>query len=1073
MHLTSGLIVRGHFSITFGRPGGAQAVVLRALLVKGQHRLAKSATTKLRLKVEEERTPETNTPRSTSPTPGGPSGVITSPPSGGGGPARIESTAETVSVTVGSLVTVALPAPLESLTAIDGPATGSEPGVSVELEGGEPLLSASAEAQPGEMSLVVEGTACASSECGRPFLLRIPVTVMPLGATPGSPLRGFTVASPDRVAAATQLPAGGARLSDELVVMLGSIEAPGSRAEAETVAAAVDGIVSAGDEGQGVYEIRWDSPQDLSGRRSELLAIPGVTDVSYSEVGTAGSEDVSPPGHWASDGDAVTWPLEQVRAPRAWEDNTGSAVKIGVVDEGYVARAHPDLDVIKTIGSGLPAGHATRVAGVACARGDSSFGLDVVGAAWGCPIVSAQLDADDSWKSAYESAVKVAATGARVVNLSLGINPRGTSAGRCASQQQLHEAEELSRPMAAEFRALFERTPGIVWTIAAGNACVPAVLSPMGIGGAGLENVVAVAATNSDRKLASFSNFGEGVKVAAPGGVGLGADGDGTIGIWSTSYNETTGTTNYADESGTSFAAPMVAGIAALVATAHPSFSGDQIAACIVSSAGTGGVGVVSERDDDYPAHFSNGPSFQGSIPIVNAAAAVACRPPASEGGASDAWTPTEAPLPADASGEYWGSELGSVSCPAAGYCVAVGTYVGGDDDRGLIETMHDGSWTASAAPQPPVVQAESLNEVACAAEGLCMAVGDCIYKCWPLTVTATLSGGSWQGEIPPVPSNAQVGNVAELWSTACEPDGGCLAVGNYEGADLRTRIVVERLEGGELRAEEAPLPTGAREFERFATISCPALGYCVMEGTYLDEGGVQHGLIDTLSYGTWTSREAPLPTGVGPDARSVTNSIACGARGSCVVMGLYEGAGGAWHGFLGRLAQGEWTAANAPWPPDAEVTPETTISFSSAGCAATGFCALAGSYEGINGNWQALLGTSDEGATTATELSFGDRDAAEWTEINRASCPAPGRCVVTGSYEEGEGIRQALVETLNGGAWTSSRPDLPPNAVVAAGETGLYSDDCAGTTSCVLVGRYVVDRDEEHALIETGELPP
>ncbi|HSS41361.1 MAG TPA: Ig-like domain repeat protein [Solirubrobacterales bacterium] len=541
----------------------------------------------------------------------------------------IKAPSTSVSVPVGSEIPVPAPSPLISITSIAAP-TGNTSGLTVRLTEGSVLVAASAQASQGQRTLAISGTGCTVSRCGVSFSMNVVVTVKPLAVPAGTEPTSFTTPSPDRVGAASPLPSAGARLNDELIVMLGTLDAPGNRTAANSAAKAVGAVVSGGIEEQGVYELRWTSPQDLSIRRMQLLALSGVSDVSYSDLGTAGVSDIYPPGKWNGDGAPVTWPLKQILAPKAWETSTGSAIKVGVVDEKYVARTHPDLNVVQILGPGVPGRHATVVAGLACARGNSGFGVDMVGAAWGCPILSGQVDAQNSWKSAYAAATKLVNSGARVINLSLAENPSGVNktTERCATSASLSAAEGRSQNFAGEFHSLFKRTPGVVWTISAGNACVPEILSPMGIGGAGLENVIPVAATNSSRNLASFSNFGSAVKVAAPGGVGMNVNGldagDGTVGLWSTNFNESTATANYGTDYGTSMAAPIVAGVAALVAEAHPTYSGEQIAHCLVSTAGQGGVGSVTERDQ-YPAGFANAPAFSGSIPIVNAAAAVSC----------------------------------------------------------------------------------------------------------------------------------------------------------------------------------------------------------------------------------------------------------------------------------------------------------------------------------------------------------------------------------------------------------------------------------------------------------------
>jgi subtilisin family serine protease len=82
-------------------------------------------------------------------------------------------------------------------------------------------------------------------------------------------------------------------------------------------------------------------------------------------------------------------------------------------------------------------------------------------------------------------------------------------------------------------------------------------------------NVIAVAAVGSDGSLASFSNYGVGtVQLAAPG-----------VNVYSTLSNGSYGT-----DSGTSTAAPLVAGTIALVEAAHPTWTMQQVVDAVLDT---------------------------------------------------------------------------------------------------------------------------------------------------------------------------------------------------------------------------------------------------------------------------------------------------------------------------------------------------------------------------------------------------------------------------------------------------------------------------------------------------------
>ena len=105
-------------------------------------------------------------------------------------------------------------------------------------------------------------------------------------------------------------------------------------------------------------------------------------------------------------------------------------------------------------------------------------------------------------------------------------------------------------------------------------------------------NVIAVAATDSNGVLASWSNYGTGtVQLAAPG-----------VNDYATYPN------GYGTDSGTSMAAPLVTGTVALVEAAHPSWSMQQVVDAVVD-------------------HTTADPNLSGKVTtggILNAGAAVA-----------------------------------------------------------------------------------------------------------------------------------------------------------------------------------------------------------------------------------------------------------------------------------------------------------------------------------------------------------------------------------------------------------------------------------------------------------------
>ena len=327
-------------------------------------------------------------------------------------PPPLELEGSPITIAPGSVEAIEVPSPMRSIASLKTSAPDPDFGVAERY--GVYDLVASSVAAPKGVSIELSGVGCTSTDCNVSFRLRLPVTVRTLAAPPGDP-DGFTSPSPDRLAAGAPIDIGGVRLGDQLDITLGTPDAVGTRAAADAIASQVGGVISGGLEVLGVYEIRWTAPQDLEAKIRDLEALDGVTSVSPALHGIVGTE-ATPPGDWDDDTDEVIWPFTQIRAQQAWDTSTGSDVTVGIVDSGRAYADHEDLDTVEKLGSAAEELHATHVAGLACA---SANGLGLVGAAWGCSIVSTGLR-DSSPTAVLEAATRAAQSGARVVNMSLG-----------------------------------------------------------------------------------------------------------------------------------------------------------------------------------------------------------------------------------------------------------------------------------------------------------------------------------------------------------------------------------------------------------------------------------------------------------------------------------------------------------------------------------------------------------------------------------------------------------------------------------------------------------------------------
>ncbi len=278
--------------------------------------------------------------------------------------------------------------------------------------------------------------------------------------------------------------------------------------------------------------------QLLRDKRQELQKDPGVESVSYNYIYEAA---------YTPNDDRLgeQYGLQRIRAPQAWSKIRGNGVDIAIVDSG-ISNEHPDLerkisaeadcinDSAEDLGcvagrgeAGDENGHGTKVSGIAAAGTNNEEGI--AGTCPNCKILAAKSLNADLLGTASDIAGGITwATneGAEVINLSL--------AAEEADSPQIKKA--INQAGAA----------GAVVVAAAGNYGK----SSKTVYPAAYRNVVAVAATNGNDRRAENSSIGDWVDVAAPG-----------VGILSTS-----GSSGYKRDSGTSFSAPFVAGVAGLLA---------------------------------------------------------------------------------------------------------------------------------------------------------------------------------------------------------------------------------------------------------------------------------------------------------------------------------------------------------------------------------------------------------------------------------------------------------------------------------------------------------------------------
>jgi len=243
------------------------------------------------------------------------------------------------------------------------------------------------------------------------------------------------------------------------------------------------------------------------------------------------------------------------------DDTVGTQPELGVCngcagvgpDQCEDPDAEDDNNIDENLGnvSPNPTYHGTRVSGIIAATTNNGFGM--AGIAPNCRIMP--LKVLNSWGfgtffSIAEGITFAAQNGASVINLSLG----GTSADPTGAVQ-------------AAISLALDRD--CVLVAASGNSGrLTAVNFP-----ASFPGVIAVGSIDNVNGLSEFSATGKSLDLVAPGEGVHNDSSDGIFGVVPTTV--TVAGANKAR--GTSFAAPMVAGVAALIRSVNPSLSWQKV----------------------------------------------------------------------------------------------------------------------------------------------------------------------------------------------------------------------------------------------------------------------------------------------------------------------------------------------------------------------------------------------------------------------------------------------------------------------------------------------------------------
>ncbi|MGD1053032.1 MAG: hypothetical protein ABR950_04305 [Candidatus Dormibacteria bacterium] len=223
---------------------------------------------------------------------------------------------------------------------------------------------------------------------------------------------------------------------------------------------------------------------------------------------------------------------------------------------------------------------------------------------------------------------------------------------------------------------------------------------------------------------------------------------------------------------------------------------------------------------------------------------------------------------------------LGSVTCPAAGDCWAVG---GGDESFGGIVEHYDGiTWSAVGQPASGVIA--GFVSVSCARADDCWAVGSTTGDI-PEPALEHYSDGAWSSVQGPELSAGALSGVS------CPDSSHCWAVGSVfapTGGSQEPLLEAYDGSGWSVVSNAANLPAGEVEGATLNAIACVGEDDCWAVGS--DTGGE---LIEHYDGTRWTVSPGPAV----PRGAPALLAISCAGTSACWAVGgdlmeHYDGTG-------------------------------------------------------------------------------------------------------------------------------------------------------------------------------------
>jgi hypothetical protein len=405
------------------------------------------------------------------------------------------------------------------------------------------------------------------------------------------------------------------------------------------------------------------------------------------------------------------------------------------------------------------------------------------------------------------------------------------------------------------------------------------------------------------------------------------------------------------------------------------------------------------------------------------------------------------------------------LSCPSASNCAIVGRYNRGGVMEGFVDSEVRGRWQtaeeitgiAALAPGRPTI---STGQVSCPSARTCLTVGSftVLEQGYVYSGFFQVTGhdGKW-GPAQPIPSKTALFADGDPPVLSCSSIGNCtISVVGGPAPHMPGYLYVDSEINGKWDRPQQ-IPGQARQVIgadlTVTTISCSSPGNCAVAGTYQKPDGISYGgYVASETDGVWGAAKQILGA---PAARDFAmTAISCASAGNCGLTGTGGAPGKPSEDvpFVDSEVNGTWgTAEPIPGVPLPNGMPMVLS------CPAPGECIVGGSYSPGDSMGAFVASESDGTWGTAEPIPGTPGPQAHGTAtLDALSCSAAGNCSAGGQFGTSDSDAQAYTVTQTGGTWHTARYVPGVKALTFPGHTSSVEYmSCPPAGPCGAAGYY------------------